>query len=118
MSGNARGDTLLTDLHLQHLAFAFGDVVAATEAVQLHLGLSSKHVIRSTDKVSIHIEQHNLAGAVKRVAVAVEFHRIPNKDGRQCSAIAIFRKASLTKFFWGPAAFRHQSIAIFLYRAT
>lgn len=108
----------LANLDLQDAILAFSDVVALAKAMQLHLGLPSGHVIREADEISVHVKQHNLAGAVKRVAAAVEFHRIPNEDGRQCSAIAIFRKASLTKFFWGPATFRHQCIAIFLYRAT
>ena len=109
---------LLANLDLQDAILAFGDVIALAEAVQLHLDLPSGHVIRGADEISVYVKEHNIAGSVKRVAVAVEIYRSPSENGRQSGAIAIFRKASLTKFFWRPAAFRHQSIAIFLYRAT
>ena len=108
----------LADLDLQDAIFALGDVVALAKAVQLHLGLPSGHVIRGTHEVSVHVKQHNIAGCVKHIAFAAEILLNTRENGRQSSAIAIFRKASLTKFFWRPAAFRHQSIAIFLYRAT
>ena len=54
----------LANLDLQDAILAFSDVVALAEAVQLHLGLPSGHVIRGAHEVSVHIEQHNAAGAV------------------------------------------------------
>jgi hypothetical protein len=67
---------------LQHLALAFGNVIALAEATQLHLGLSGGDAIRGAHEVSVHVKQHNTAGAVKRVARAVEFYDITREDGR------------------------------------
>ena len=51
----------LANLDLQNAILAFGDVVALAEAMQLHFGLSSRHIIRGADEDSVHVEQHNFA---------------------------------------------------------
>ena len=82
MPGNARRVILLANLDLQGAIFAFSDVVALAEATQLHLCLPHGDAIRGAYEVSVHVKQHNTAGAVKRVAVAVEFYDITREDGR------------------------------------
>ena len=101
----------LANLDLQNAILAFSDVVALAKAVQLHLGLPSGHVIRGAHEVSVHVKQHNTAGAVKCVAVAVEL------DGQsfrhvQCGEIAVFRETHIAERFFRPATFRNQCIAI------
>ena len=73
----------LANLDLQNAILAFGDVVALAETMQLHLGLPGGHVIRGADKISVHIEQHNIAGCIKRIAIAVEFHLGTRENSRQ-----------------------------------
>ena len=107
----ARPPRELADLYLHHLALTLGNVVALAETLQLHFGLGRRGCTNATDKVSVHIEQHNLACAVKRIAIATEF------DGQrfrhvQCGEIAVFRKTHIAKRFFRPSTFRNQCIAI------
>ena len=83
MSGNIRGVFLLANLDLQNTIFALGDVVALAETMQLHLGLPGGHFIRGADKISVHIEQHNIAGCIKRIAGTMEIHLSARENGRQ-----------------------------------
>ena len=65
MLGDARlrghDELKLSNLHLQNSVFASGDVVALAETMQLHLGLPGGHVIRGSDEVSVHVEEHNVS---------------------------------------------------------
>ena len=74
--------TLLANLDLQDAILAFSDVVALAEATQLHFGLGRRSLSDTADEVSVHVEQHNTAGAVQRIACAVEFYDITREDGR------------------------------------
>ena len=85
----------LANLDLQDAIFTLGDVIALAEAMQLHFGLSSRHIIRGADEVSVHIEQHNIAGCIKRIAIAVEFHLSARENGRQSDG---HRAAGLCNF--------------------
>ena len=101
----------LADLYLHHLALTLGNVVALAEALQLHFGLGRRGCSDATDKVSVHIEQHNATGAVKRIAIAMEL------DGQsfrhmQCGEIAVFRETHIAESLFRPATFRNQCIAI------
>ena len=83
----------LANLDLQDAIFALGDVVALAETMQLHLGLPGGHFIRGADKISVHIEQHNIAGCIKRIAGTMEIHLSARENGRQsnCSRAARLR---------------------------
>ena len=85
----------LANLDLQDAIFALGDVVALAETMQLHLGLPGGHVIRGADKISVHIEQHNIAGTVKHIAITVEFHLGTRENSRQSDG---HRAAGLCNF--------------------
>lgn len=95
MSGNIRGVVLLANLDLQNTILAFGDVVALAEAMQLHFDLPSGHVIRGADKISVHIEQHNIAGCIKRIAGTMEIHLSARENSRQSDG---HRAAGLCNF--------------------
>ena len=95
MSGNIRGVVLLANLDLQNTILALGDVVALAETMQLHLGLPGGHIIRGADKISVHIEQHNIVGSINRIAITVEFHLGTRENSRQSDG---HRAAGLCNF--------------------
>ena len=85
----------LANLDLQNAILAFGDVVALAEAMQLHFGLPGGHVIRGADEISVHVKQHNVGRAVKRIAITVEFHLGTRENSRQSDG---HRAAGLCNF--------------------
>ena len=85
----------LANLDLQNTILAFGDVIALAEAMQLHFGLPSGHVIRGADEISVHIKQQNIVGSINRIAITVEFHLGTRENSRQSDG---HRAAGLCNF--------------------